>query len=1001
MQHITKGLVAGFAATLILSALMVMKAMMGVMPALDLPGMIAGMMGAPNMSAIGWAVHFMIGIVLYGVAIALLGTRLPGNSHIGHGLMLGAIGWFLMMVMLMPMAGAGLFGLNLGIMAPMMTLVLHLIFGGVLGWVYGRQAHTVTASQSVELNRTVQSRFRAGQLGMTESPADRDADREFDERSPASQKETAVTDGRGVAVWAVKLLGLLILLLGVTLAAGGGWLVVLGGSPYYVLTGLALSAAGALIFRMKALGAGLYAGVFVLSVIWAIWEVGLNGWALLPRVLALAILMGLVIASLPVLLRTRSWRVTASSAAVFVVLAFTGIATVALADRDFKSGQMPTGTGAQTSDPSLRQTGTDWPAYGGTYGAQRYSPLTQIDRDNVQQLERAWIYRTGDLPEEKWGAETTPLKIGDDIYLCSARNILIALDAETGQERWRHDPGVSDEYIPYTAACRGVAYFELPAGNDQAPRDEVFAGVEPCAARIIEGTLDARLIAVDAQTGERCSDFGENGEVDITRGMGDVYPGMVSITSAPTIVRGVVITGHQVLDGQKRNAPSGVVQGFDAVSGVQRWAWDMTQPELTGRPPAGQTYTRGTPNMWTTASGDEQLGLVYLPLGNSAADYYSTDRSEAENEYATSLVALDVTTGKPAWSFQTVHVDVWDYDLGSQGTLVDFPTAAGIIPAIILPSKQGDMYVLDRRTGIPLTQVEEIAVPQGGVEPDERSSTQPISKFHTLRKADLTERDMWGMSPVDQLYCRIAFRRATYEGFYTPPTTDTHWIQYPGYNGGSDWGGVAVDVQRGVIIANYNDMPNFNRLVSRAEANELGWFPRGDPRHAEDSGEAEGAGAPQLGVPYAVNVNAGWQVPFTGLLCKQPPYGGIRAIDLTTGMTLWDRPLGTARNNGPFGIPSRLPFNIGTPNNGGSVVTAGGLIFIAAATDDLIRAIDIETGETLWTDVLPAGGQANPVVYESGGRQYLVIMAGGHHFMKTARGDYLVAYTLPEKADNL
>ncbi|MDI6625094.1 MAG: PQQ-binding-like beta-propeller repeat protein, partial [Brevundimonas sp.] len=526
------------------------------------------------------------------------------------------------------------------------------------------------------------------------------------------------------------------------------------------------------------------------------------------------------------------------------------------------------------------------------------------------------------------------------------------------------------------------------------------AGMAPavgaaCAARIIEGTLDGRLVAVDARTGRPCADFGTNGSVDIKAGMGEVIPGMVSITSAPTIVRGVVVTGHQVLDGQSNSAPSGVIQGFDAVTGELRWAWDMTRPDLTGRPGEGETFTRGTPNMWTTASGDEQLGLVYLPMGNSAADYYSADRSEAENRYATALVALDVTTGRPAWSFQTVHKDVWDYDLGSQATLIDYPTAAGSVPALILPSKQGDLYILDRRTGRALTPVEERRVPQGGVEPQERTATQPFSRFHTLAKRDLTERDMWGMSPIDQMICRIGFRQAAYDGIYTPPTSDRRWIQYPGYNGGSDWGGVAVDPQRGWIIANYNDMPNYNRLVPREEANEKGWFPRGDPR--AKSGGAEGAGDPQAGVPYAIDVNAGWRMKPTGMLCKQPPYGGIRAIDIRTGRTVWDRPLGTARKNGPFGIPSMLPIDIGTPNNGGSVVTAGGLIFIAAATDDLIRAIDIETGETVWSEVLPAGGQAGPMVYEQDGRQYLVLMAGGHHFMETPPGDHVIAWALPER----
>jgi quinoprotein glucose dehydrogenase len=229
---------------------------------------------------------------------------------------------------------------------------------------------------------------------------------------------------------------------------------------------------------------------------------------------------------------------------------------------------------------------------------------------------------------------------------------------------------------------------------------------------------------------------------------------------------------------------------------------------------------------------------------------------------------------------------------------------------------------------------------------------------------------------------------------YTPPTAGRRWIEYPGYNGGSDWGGIAVDAPRGVIVANYNDMPNYNELVPREEANERGWFPRGDPRAPEE--QAKDAGDPQLGVPYAVDINAGWRMPYTGLLCKRPPYGGIRAIELETGRTLWDRPFGTARANGPFGIPSLMPFAIGTPNNGGAVVTAGGLIFIAAATDNLIRAIDLATGETLWDDVLPAGGQASPIVYAVDGRQYLVIMAGGHHFMETPGGDYVIAYALPE-----
>jgi quinoprotein glucose dehydrogenase len=383
-------------------------------------------------------------------------------------------------------------------------------------------------------------------------------------------------------------------------------------------------------------------------------------------------------------------------------------------------------------------------------------------------------------------------------------------------------------------------------------------------------------------------------------------------------------------------------------------------------------------------------------MGNSAGDYLSSGRAPAENRFSTALVAIDVATGRPRWSFQTVHKDVWDYDLGAQATLIDFPTARGAVPAVVLPSKQGDMYVLDRRTGRPLVPVGQRRVPQGGVEPQERSPTQPFSRYHTLRMPDLRERDMWGMTPIDQMACRIQFRRAHYDGYFTPPTASRRFIQYPGYNGGTDWGGIAVDPVRGVIVANYNDMPNYNRLVPRDEASRKGIFPRTMARGGNMGGGAEHSIDPQWGAPYAIDVNAGWRLKFTGLLCKEPPYGGLRAIDLRTGRTLWDRPFGTARRNGPFGIPSMLPLTIGTPNNGGAVVTASGLIFIAAATDNLIRAVDLRTGETLWQDKLPAGGQATPMTYEVGGRQYLVIMAGGHHFMETPIGDELIAYALPD-----
>ena len=781
--------------------------------------------------------------------------------------------------------------------------------------------------------------------------------------------------------------GVIVAAIGIILLIGGIWLTALGGSTYYLIAGGAMLAGGLLLMRGRILGGWIYVAVVFCTLIWALWEVGGNGWALVPRVVAPLILLLLVIFAMAALsARPRRWRLALAGSGLVVLVAVASGTMLGLLNSPRPLEKLPASRWAM-ADPALMRAGSDWPAYGGTYSARRDSPLAQITPANVGKLERAWLIHTGDMPSKAahgtYGAENTPLKIGDSLYVCTPKNIVLALDPATGRQRWRFDPKVSDDAIPYTAACRGVSYYALPgAAADQA-----------CARRIIFGTLDARLFALDAATGRPCQDFGTNGQVDTKIGMGSTPPGYVSINSPPTIVRGIIVTGHQVLDGQSRWAPSGVIRGFDAATGKLAWAWDMMNPDWSGYPPPGETWARGTPNMWTIASGDEALGLVYLPMGNAAADYYSSLRRPAENEYATSLVALDVATGKPRWHFQAVKKDVWDYDFGAQATLIDYPGPDGAIPALVLPSKQGDIYILDRRTGRPLTLVGTIEAPGGGVEPAERSPTQIVSLWHTLRKPDLVERDMWGMSPIDQMICRIQFRRASYKGFYTPPTSERRSIEYPGYNGGTDWGGVAVDPVRGVIVANYNDMPNYVRLVPRAEANRRGWAPRDQARG--EIGGAEGAGDPQAGTPYAIDVNAGWRLPFTGLLCKQPPYGGIRAIDIATGKTIWDRPFGTARTNGPFGIPSMLPVTIGTPNNGGAVVTASGLIFIAAATDNLIRAIDLRTGKTIWSDVLPAGGQATPMIYEANGKQYVVIYAGGHHFMETPIGDEVIAYALP------
>lgn len=810
--------------------------------------------------------------------------------------------------------------------------------------------------------------------------------------------------------WWLYFLGSVFAVLGFVVGAGGLWLMALGGSWYYGLAGLGLLVSGLYILRANLLGVWIYLATWCFTFGWALWEVGWQGWPLVPRLVAPSVLLVLLLLSLPAFRGgLRSMQHFASAAALGVVsvagfhfAATTAITTVAAQQAPqvrergdaATSGETPLSSAAQPSSSELstgvsvsrtpvddHEPSGDWPSWGGTDKAKRYSPLDQINRDNVAQLERVWTYRSGDMPSEEakgsYSPEHTPLAIDGSLYYCTAKNIIIALDAMVGEEEWRFNPDVSDDAIPYGATCRGVAYFESP----DLPEDAL------CKRRVIEGTLDARLIAVDAELGQPCEDFGKNGVVDLAAGIGQTVPGWYGNVAAPIVVRGIIVMGAQVKDGQAEDAPSGVIRGYDATTGELAWAWDMCQPDLTGLPAKGETYTRGTPNMWTSAAGDEELGYVYLPLGNSAVDYYGGNRRACENDYSSAVVALDVTTGKPVWHFQTVHYDVWDYDLGSQPTLVEFPGPDGSIPALVQASKQGEIYVLDRRTGEPLFPVHQEKAPDSlGVEPDNLSETQPYSGYATLAKDRLTETDMWGMSPLDQLWCRIQFHRAAYRGEYTPPTLKQPYIQYPGYNGGSDWGGVSVDPVRGLIIANYNDMPNFNRLLSRKEAEERGLtsITVGHGKHDN----------PQAGAPYAVEVNAGWRL-FTKLLCKEPPYGWIRAIDLKTGQTLWDRPFGDASANGPFGIPSWIPARIGTPNNGGSVVTAGGLIFIAATTDNKFRAIDIETGKVLWQTALPAGGQANPITYDVGGRQYVVIAPGGHHFMETPVGDYVIAYALP------
>jgi quinoprotein glucose dehydrogenase len=841
---------------------------------------------------------------------------------------------------------------------------------------------------------------------------------------------------RGLGFLLSVCLALALIVLGLVIGAGGGWLILLGGSWYYLFAAAGLVVSGFLLLNQRPAAVWIYLAVWLGTLIWACWEVGFNGWALVPRVVGPTLILPFLLLA-GIRLRkessdslTRIYAPTTVAALTLVALLGGGLLAHRFLSEDSEVGEAApqvtlteptpaesrvdgngeTSNGISTTPGKNLHAGVDWPAYGGSSLGMRYSPLTEITPENVSKLEKVWTFRTGDMPSERsegrYSPENTPLKVGDRLFVCSAKNILISINAVSGKEEWRFDPKVADDAIPFGATCRGASYYET---SDPAKAGQV------CASRIIEGTLDARLIAVDAKTGKPCSDFGQNGSVDLKDGLGETFTGFYAVTSPPAIVRGVAVVGAQVSDNQARNSPSGVVRGFDVITGKLAWAWDMGHPDRSGAPPPGDTYTRGTPNMWAAAAGDEELGYVYAPLGSPANDYYGAGRTAFENEYSTSIVAIDVTTGKEVWHFQTVHHDLWDYDLASQPSLVDLQTEDGRVPALILPSKQGQIYALNRKTGKPIFPVEERGVPTGGVEPQALAKTQPYSGYVHVDQPKLTEKDMWGMSPIDQLWCRIQFKRASYDGEYTPPKLDRAYIEYPGFNGGSEWGGVAVDTERGILVTNYNDMPNLNWLVPRAKINRMG-IRAFEPRVASASQEGSDSlsllgfwrkltqlrswrtfyyAEPQEGAPYGVHILTGWQLP-TGLPCKQPPYGHLRAVDLKTGKTLWDNPIGTARNNGPFGIPSMLPITIGTPVLGGPLITAGGLIFIGGTTDDTFRAVDIKTGKVAWEDQLPAGGQATPMTYEADGRQFVVIAPGGHHFMQTKLGDYVVAYALPK-----
>ncbi|WP_373354753.1 pyrroloquinoline quinone-dependent dehydrogenase [Pseudoroseicyclus sp. CXY001] len=609
----------------------------------------------------------------------------------------------------------------------------------------------------------------------------------------------------------------------------------------------------------------------------------------------------------------------------------------------------------------------DWTTFNGDLAATKYSPSAQITPANVGDLEKVWEYHTGDVsdgsgetPASVWSA--TPIFANDTLYIGTPFYRIIALDPATGEERWSYDTQSTLEALTQPALKnRGVTYWEAA---------EPVAGA-PCQKRIYIGTMDAELHAVDADTGALCEDFGEGGIVTVNQWNTENPEWPLSLLQPPTAYGDQLFVGWAGKDWEYSVASPGTVFSLDARTGALNWQVDFIPREMRER--------TGTANVWASMSVDEERGILYLPVSSPSPNYYGGDRTDPI-DLATSVTAVDTETGEILWSRQLVHHDVWDYDTNAAPTLVDLQVNGETVPALVQTTKQSMLYVLNRETGEPVFGMEEQEVPQEGAVPgEELSPTQPYVT------APPPSHDYENYPEMSQLANLVSFGECAemiegmrYEGLFTPPSLEGS-IVYPGTAGGMQWGGGALDPETNRFYVNVSKVVQTLKLIPREEYDDM----------EGGSGNEQGL-YPQIGAPYGFQLE-NWMTS-SGLPCWVPPYGTLLAYDLNTGELLWQVPFGRSTKWGFFG-----PARWGSPNIGAPVVTAGGVIFIGAAMDAQVRAIDPADGSVLWSDFVEAPAVSNPAVYEYQGREYVAFTAGGNSILSPEVGDQLVVYALPEE----